>query len=74
MNQSLSGDRKNNTAFAYSTISEENEQTKKDLKDFSVSRYRTTVLIDAHGKIARVFENVRPTEHSAEVLEALKNL
>ncbi len=35
---------------------------------------RTTFLIDAHGKIARVFENVRPAEHSAEVLEALKNL
>jgi peroxiredoxin Q/BCP len=35
---------------------------------------RTTFLIDAHGKIARVFENVRPSEHSAEVLEALKNL
>jgi len=35
---------------------------------------RTTFLIDAHGKIARVFENVRPSEHSAEVLAALKSL
>jgi thioredoxin-dependent peroxiredoxin len=35
---------------------------------------RTTFLIDADGKIARVFENVRPSEHSAEVLEALKDL
>ena len=35
---------------------------------------RTTFLIDAQGKIARVFENVRPAEHSAEVLAALKNL
>jgi peroxiredoxin Q/BCP len=35
---------------------------------------RTTFLIDSHGKVARVFENVRPAEHSAEVLEALKNL
>jgi thioredoxin-dependent peroxiredoxin len=34
---------------------------------------RTTFLIGADGKIARVFENVRPSEHSAEVLEALKN-
>ena len=34
---------------------------------------RTTFLIDAQGKIARVFENVRPAEHSAEVLEVLKN-
>lgn len=35
---------------------------------------RTTFLIDAQGKIARVFENVRPAEHSAEVLEALRSL
>ncbi len=33
---------------------------------------RTTFLIDAHGKIARVFESVRPSEHSAQVLDALK--
>ena len=32
---------------------------------------RTTFLIDAKGNIARVFENVRPAEHSAEVLSAL---
>jgi thioredoxin-dependent peroxiredoxin len=35
---------------------------------------RTTFLIDASGKIAHVFENVRPAEHSAEVLAALKPL
>ncbi len=34
--------------------------------------YRTTFIIDSQGKIARVFENVKPAEHSAEVLEALK--
>ncbi len=33
---------------------------------------RTTYLIDADGKIARVFENVKPDQHSAEILEALK--
>ena len=32
---------------------------------------RTTFLIDAQGNIARVFENVRPSEHSADVLSAL---
>ncbi len=32
---------------------------------------RTTFLIDENGKIAKVFENVRPAEHSAEVLSAL---
>ena len=33
---------------------------------------RATFLIDAQGKIAHVFENVRPAEHSVEVLAALK--
>jgi len=36
--------------------------------------YRTTFIIDAQGKIARVFENVKPPEHSAEVLEAIQSL
>jgi peroxiredoxin Q/BCP len=35
---------------------------------------RTTFLIDAQGRIARVFENVKPAEHSAEVLDAMKKL
>jgi thioredoxin-dependent peroxiredoxin len=33
---------------------------------------RTTFIIDPQGKIAQVFENVKPAEHSVEVLEALK--
>lgn len=32
---------------------------------------RTTFLIDENGKIVRVFENVRPAEHSAELLSEL---
>jgi len=32
---------------------------------------RTTFLIDAEGNIKKVFENVRPAEHSAELLEIL---
>lgn len=32
---------------------------------------RTTFLIDENGNIARVFEDVRPAEHSAELLSAL---
>jgi peroxiredoxin Q/BCP len=32
---------------------------------------RTTFLIDENGKIVKVFENVRPTEHSTEVLSAV---
>lgn len=32
---------------------------------------RTTFLIDTEGKIKRVFENVRPAEHSMELLTGL---
>jgi peroxiredoxin Q/BCP len=32
---------------------------------------RTTFLIDEKGKIVKVFEKVRPAEHSTEVLSAL---
>ena len=35
---------------------------------------RTTFLIDSDGHIAKVFENVKPSEHSAEVLEAARQL
>jgi peroxiredoxin Q/BCP len=35
---------------------------------------RTTFLIDSAGRIAQVFENVKPAAHSAEVLEAAKSL
>lgn len=34
--------------------------------------FRTTFLIDAEGNIIRVFAEVKPAEHSAEVLAALK--
>lgn len=33
--------------------------------------FRTTFLIGAQGEIIRVFENVKPADHSAEVLAAL---
>lgn len=35
---------------------------------------RTTYLVDAGGNIAKVFKNVRPAEHSAEILGALEEL
>jgi thioredoxin-dependent peroxiredoxin len=35
---------------------------------------RTTFLIDSKGRIAKVFENVRPAEHSGEVIAAIKQL
>jgi len=34
---------------------------------------RTTFLLDGNGNIANVFENVRPSEHSAEVLSTLSS-
>lgn len=35
---------------------------------------RTTYVIDSEGKIANVFENVRPADHSEQVLTAIKNM
>ncbi|MBN1303141.1 MAG: thioredoxin-dependent thiol peroxidase [Anaerolineales bacterium] len=35
---------------------------------------RTTFVVDPKGRIARVFENVKPAEHGQEVLDALKEL
>ena len=35
---------------------------------------RTTFLVDDNGRIARVFENVKPAEHSVEVLAAIKKV
>ena len=35
---------------------------------------RTTFLIDSQGYIRKVFKNVKPAEHSAEVLEALSQV
>ena len=34
---------------------------------------RTTFLIDAEGRVARVFEKVKPEGHAAEVLEAIRS-
>jgi peroxiredoxin Q/BCP len=36
--------------------------------------FRTTYLIDAEGKIAHVFEKVKPAAHSAEVLQVIEEL
>lgn len=35
---------------------------------------RTTFVIDRQGQIVKVFEDVRPAEHSAEVLAAIREL
>jgi len=48
------------------------------LKKFMGREYmgvlRTTFLIDANGQIARIFEKVRPAEHSTELLAALDSV
>jgi peroxiredoxin Q/BCP len=36
--------------------------------------FRTTFLIDSDGNIAKVFKNVKPAEHSEEILAALQEL
>jgi peroxiredoxin Q/BCP len=35
---------------------------------------RTTFIVDAKGKIARIFEKVKPEGHAAEVLTAVKEI
>ena len=36
--------------------------------------FRTTFLIDERGEILKVFKNVKPADHSAEILEALNTM
>jgi thioredoxin-dependent peroxiredoxin len=42
------------------------------LNDKSNVARRVTFIIDEQGKVAKVFETVKPAEHPQEVLEALK--
>lgn len=35
---------------------------------------RTTVIIDSDGKISKIFNKVKVTDHNKEVMEALKNI
>ncbi|HEX7973553.1 MAG TPA: thioredoxin-dependent thiol peroxidase [Anaerolineales bacterium] len=46
---------------------------KKFMGHTSLGVLRTTFLIDPQGRIVKVFEKVKPAEHSAEILEALQN-
>ena len=52
---------------AFGVIKEKNMYGKK-VKGIA----RTTFLIDGEGKIAKVFENVKPDGHAEEVLAAFK--
>ena len=46
--------------------------TKKFIDKEFFGVLRTTFLLDKNGKIIKVFEGVKPAEHSKEVLEAFK--
>ena len=65
---SLLADTDKKVADAYGVIKEKNMYGKK-VKGIA----RTTFVINGEGKIARVFENVKPEGHAEEVLAALKS-
>jgi len=64
----LLADTDKKVATAFGVIKEKNMYGKK-VKGIA----RTTFVINGEGKIARVFENVRPEGHAEEVLAALKS-
>ena len=39
-----------------------------------MTNYKTTVLINPSGKIAKIYERVKPAQHAAEVLEDIRQL
>ena len=63
----LLADTDKQVANAFGVIKEKNMYGKK-VKGIA----RTTFVIDGQGKIARVFENVKPEGHAEEVLAALQ--
>jgi peroxiredoxin Q/BCP len=64
----LLADQEKKVANAFGVIKEKNMYGRK-VKGIA----RTTFVIDGEGKIARVFENVKPEGHAEEVLAALKD-
>jgi peroxiredoxin Q/BCP len=64
----LLADTEKKVANAFGVIKEKNMYGRK-VKGIA----RTTFVIDPQGKIAQVFENVRPEGHAEQVLDALKH-
>jgi thioredoxin-dependent peroxiredoxin len=64
----LLADTDKKVCIAYGVIKEKNMYGKKVM-----GIERTTFLIDAAGKIARIFPKVKPDGHAEEVLAALKS-
>jgi|SRR5438105_14274126 len=63
---SLLSDPDKKVAQAFDVLKEKNMYGRK-VKGIA----RTTFLIDAEGRIERIFENLKPQEHARQVLEAL---
>ena len=72
----------NNYSLTLNNLSENGNSLKVDLLNIKKAaltlravnhklRQQILRLIDEHGKIVKVFEKVRPAEHSAELLSAL---
>jgi thioredoxin-dependent peroxiredoxin len=64
----LLADKDKKVAGKFGVIKEKNMYGKKVM-----GIARTTFVIDKEGKIAKVFENVKPEGHAEEVLAALKD-
>jgi peroxiredoxin Q/BCP len=66
LNFTLLADKDKEAANAYGVMKEKNMYGKKVM-----GVERTTFLIDEHGKIARIFNKVKPEGHAAEILQAV---
>ncbi len=64
---SLLADEDKKMCEAYGVIQEKSMYGKKYM-----GIARTTFVIDGKGKIAKIFEDVKPAGHAEEVLEAIK--
>ena len=65
----LLADEDKSIANAYGVWGEKSFMGRKYMGNF-----RVTFLIDAHGRIAKIWPAVKPETHAAEVLEAIKQL
>jgi peroxiredoxin Q/BCP len=74
---------KNKYNLPFTLLADENHAVAEEygvwgLKKFAGREYfgikRTTFLIDKAGMIYKVFKNVKPAEHSAQILEVLKGM
>ncbi|HET8575223.1 MAG TPA: thioredoxin-dependent thiol peroxidase [Candidatus Paceibacterota bacterium] len=69
--------------LSFSILSDESTETIQAYESWGEKKFmgrnymgtiRNTFLIDPEGNIAKIYENVKPEEHVAEILEDIKNL